>query len=123
MIDEADRILQIGFEEEMKQIIRLLPSEYDYVLCTTAVNYLCMYTARSSLQYRIAGNFRGVHFLQMANLQKFRSLNFTHLRDQTTTCICGRTTLCKRRSFAVNREDLIIGLDFNYCSFAGVWCR
>jgi len=26
VIDEADRILDIGFEEEMKQIIRLLPS-------------------------------------------------------------------------------------------------
>ena len=25
VIDEADRILDIGFEEEMKQIIRLLP--------------------------------------------------------------------------------------------------
>ena len=27
MIDEADRILEIGFEEEMKQIIKLLPGE------------------------------------------------------------------------------------------------
>lgn len=27
VIDEADRILEIGFEEEMKQIIRLLPSK------------------------------------------------------------------------------------------------
>ena len=27
VIDEADRILDIGFEEEMKQIIKLLPSE------------------------------------------------------------------------------------------------
>ena len=26
IIDEADRILDIGFEEEMKQIIQLLPS-------------------------------------------------------------------------------------------------
>ncbi len=26
VIDEADRILDIGFEEEMKQIIQLLPS-------------------------------------------------------------------------------------------------
>jgi ATP-dependent RNA helicase DDX18/HAS1 len=25
VIDEADRILEIGFEEEMKQIIELLP--------------------------------------------------------------------------------------------------
>lgn len=28
VIDEADRILEIGFEEEVKQIIKLLPSEY-----------------------------------------------------------------------------------------------
>jgi superfamily II DNA/RNA helicase len=28
VIDEADRILDIGFEEEMKQIIQLLPSIY-----------------------------------------------------------------------------------------------
>jgi len=28
VIDEADRILEVGFEEELKQIINLLPSEY-----------------------------------------------------------------------------------------------
>ena len=27
IIDEADRILDVGFEEEMKKIIRLLPSK------------------------------------------------------------------------------------------------
>lgn len=27
VIDEADRILEVGFEEEMKQIIKLLPSK------------------------------------------------------------------------------------------------
>jgi ATP-dependent RNA helicase DDX18/HAS1 len=32
VIDEADRILEIGFEEEMKQIIRLLPKERQTVL-------------------------------------------------------------------------------------------
>ena len=29
IIDEADRILEIGFEEEMKQIIKILPSMID----------------------------------------------------------------------------------------------
>jgi ATP-dependent RNA helicase DDX18/HAS1 len=29
VIDEADRILDIGFEEEMKQIINLLPSKWN----------------------------------------------------------------------------------------------
>ena len=28
VIDEADRILEVGFEEELKQIIRLLPSKF-----------------------------------------------------------------------------------------------
>ncbi|KAG6543944.1 hypothetical protein Mapa_014785 [Marchantia paleacea] len=32
IIDEADRILEIGFEEEMKQIIKLLPKERQTVL-------------------------------------------------------------------------------------------
>lgn len=27
VIDEADRILDVGFEEELKQIIKLLPSK------------------------------------------------------------------------------------------------
>ncbi|CAB4032174.1 ATP-dependent RNA helicase HAS1-like, partial [Paramuricea clavata] len=31
VIDEADRILQIGFEEEMKQIIRILPKKRYYI--------------------------------------------------------------------------------------------
>lgn len=29
IIDEADRVLDIGFEEELKQIIRILPSEFE----------------------------------------------------------------------------------------------
>ena len=32
IIDEGDRILDIGFEEEMKQIIRILPSKCIFVL-------------------------------------------------------------------------------------------
>ncbi len=27
IVDEADRILDVGFEEEMKKIVKLLPSE------------------------------------------------------------------------------------------------
>ena len=34
IIDEADRILDVGFEEEMKQIVKLLPSK----LQTNALN-------------------------------------------------------------------------------------
>lgn len=32
VIDEADRILDIGFEEEMKQIINLLPSMWFHLM-------------------------------------------------------------------------------------------
>ncbi len=32
VIDEADRILEIGFEEEMRQIIRILPKERQTML-------------------------------------------------------------------------------------------
>lgn len=28
VIDEADRILEVGFEEELKQIVKLLPSTF-----------------------------------------------------------------------------------------------
>lgn len=33
IIDEADRILEVGFEEELKQIIRLLPSTDPLPFC------------------------------------------------------------------------------------------
>lgn len=33
IIDEADRILEVGFEEELKQIIKLLPSMYPRTFC------------------------------------------------------------------------------------------
>ncbi len=32
VIDEADRILEIGFEEEMRQIVRILPKERQTML-------------------------------------------------------------------------------------------
>ena len=32
IIDEADRILDVGFEEEMKRIIKLLPSEFNRLI-------------------------------------------------------------------------------------------
>lgn len=32
VVDEADRILEIGFEEEMRQIVRLLPKERQTML-------------------------------------------------------------------------------------------
>ena len=31
IIDEADRILDVGFEEEMKKIVKLLPSKFSKI--------------------------------------------------------------------------------------------
>jgi ATP-dependent RNA helicase DDX18/HAS1 len=46
VIDEADRILEIGFEEEMRQIIKLLPKERQTMLFsatqTTKVCVMCV---------------------------------------------------------------------------------
>ena len=46
VIDEADRILEIGFEEEMKQIIKLLPKvcalgHYFLLQCSLGVYLIC----------------------------------------------------------------------------------
>lgn len=41
MIDEADRILDIGFEEELKQIINILPSTYEMYQYSIPVSCNC----------------------------------------------------------------------------------
>jgi hypothetical protein len=41
--------------------------------------------------YRIAGNFRGVQFSRMANLQSFRSLNFADESDHAHYTLYNRT--------------------------------
>ena len=41
VIDEADRILQIGFEEEMKQIVKLLPRMFVYNVLYYKYVYVC----------------------------------------------------------------------------------
>ncbi|CAM6129163.1 unnamed protein product [Calypogeia fissa] len=55
VIDEADRILEIGFEEEMKQIIKLLPKERQTVLYsatqTTKVEDLARVSFRKAPLY------------------------------------------------------------------------
>jgi ATP-dependent RNA helicase DDX18/HAS1 len=38
VIDEADRILEIGFEREIKEIIRILPSEGRQTMLFSATN-------------------------------------------------------------------------------------
>jgi ATP-dependent RNA helicase DDX18/HAS1 len=43
VIDEADRILEIGFEEEMKQIIKILPKGATLFLLFFASSLCCAY--------------------------------------------------------------------------------
>ncbi|KAH3743379.1 ATP-dependent RNA helicase HAS1 [Pelomyxa schiedti] len=50
VIDEADRILQQGFEEEMKQILRLLPSERQTMLFSATMTEKVEDIARLSLK-------------------------------------------------------------------------
>ena len=50
IIDEADRILQVGFEEEMKQIIRLLPKKRQTMLFSATQTRKVEDLARISLK-------------------------------------------------------------------------
>ncbi|OZJ05107.1 ATP-dependent RNA helicase has1 [Bifiguratus adelaidae] len=50
VIDEADRILEIGFEEEMKQIIKILPSERQSMLFSATQTTKVEDLARISLK-------------------------------------------------------------------------
>ena len=43
VIDEADRILEVGFEPEMRQIIRLLPSKFKGYLVNPTIRMLCCF--------------------------------------------------------------------------------
>ena len=50
MIDEADRILEVGFEEEMKQIVRLLPKSRQTLLFSATQTKKVEDLARLSIQ-------------------------------------------------------------------------
>ena len=43
IVDEADRILDVGFEEEMKKIIKLLPSKLNFFFKFSISNHLCLF--------------------------------------------------------------------------------
>ena len=50
MIDEADRILEVGFEEEMKQIVRILPKSRQTLLFSATQTKKVEDLARLSIQ-------------------------------------------------------------------------
>ena len=64
IIDEADRILDIGFEEEMKQIIKLLPSQYKSNFYQVSTSQ----TSTKSVQYK--SNFYQVSTSQTSTKSK-----------------------------------------------------
>lgn len=49
VIDEADRILEIGFEEEMRQIVNILPKDRQTML----------FSATQTTKVRVVGQLRG----------------------------------------------------------------
>eukprot|EP00029_Vermamoeba_vermiformis_P009635 TRINITY_DN4874_c0_g1_i1.p1 TRINITY_DN4874_c0_g1~~TRINITY_DN4874_c0_g1_i1.p1 ORF type:complete len:630 (-),score=216.03 TRINITY_DN4874_c0_g1_i1:309-2198(-) len=50
IIDEADRILEVGFEEDMRQIIKLLPTDRQTILFSATMNQNVQDLARLSLR-------------------------------------------------------------------------
>jgi ATP-dependent RNA helicase DDX18/HAS1 len=48
VIDEADRILEIGFEEEMRQIIKILPKERQTMLFSATQTTKASYSSLMS---------------------------------------------------------------------------
>lgn len=52
VIDEADRILQIGFEEDMKSIVKLLPAKRQTMLFSATQDKNVQGLARLSLSVR-----------------------------------------------------------------------
>lgn len=90
IIDEADAILKIGFEEEMTKILRLLPKDRQTLLFsatqTKKVEDLCRVSLRDPIMLEVAKSSAAptVHtleqgFVKIAHDQKFRLL-FTFLR-------------------------------------------
>ena len=74
VIDEADRILEIGFEEEMRQIIKILPKERQTMLFSATqttkarpcpsyspVPSACMHLLRSHVAYSGHPGSHGTH--------------------------------------------------------------
>lgn len=57
VIDEADRILEVGFEEEMKQIIKLLPSKKKKNLSFLEITWLTCLLSDSIIIIREVINF------------------------------------------------------------------
>ena len=70
IIDEADRILDVGFEEEMKRIVKLLPSKYfrAYIFCELSFCERTLLSVRFSLfralTFFSAHFFFSVHFFE-----------------------------------------------------------
>lgn len=83
VIDEADRILEIGFEEEMRQIVKLLPKERQTML----------FSATQTTQVGVAGE-GGVCVITV-------EIGHPHSRS--------RSLLCMRRRLVVVADCLVVG--------------
>ncbi len=79
IIDEADRILDIGFEEEMKQIIKLLPSE-------------CL--SRSIMAVLVAFSLMTSAFIWTSLVQE--NAFYSLCRNRVSSSLCGARQLSGR---------------------------
>jgi len=89
IIDEADRCLEIGFEEEMNQIIKLLPKERQTLLFSATQTKKIQDLAKLSLKpdvryigvddHRVTATNEGLKQVSSHSTQRFASLVHQHL--------------------------------------------
>ena len=80
IIDEADRILDIGFEEEMKQIIKLLPSKYNELYRQK------LYNGVYDLVRQKAGCIATEDVSQLTNVQSTKLEAAVTVREKSVSC-------------------------------------
>ena len=104
VIDEADRILEVGFEEEMKRIIALLPNGKRLVLSYTSSFFmpfqktasLCssLLRKRPKLAILLVYHFAQVHYTSMSTKQKLQVQSRHYPKDTSSvpqidgSCFC-----------------------------------
>nr|CAD7424127.1 unnamed protein product [Timema monikensis] len=101
IIDEADRILEIGFEEEIKQIINLLPSK------TRALFFDRTYS------FFQGESFRSKHVLKQIS-PKLSYLKVVFVSERRQTMLFSATSTSKTEGLlklALKKEPVYVGVD------------
>ena len=105
IIDEADRILQIGFEEEMKQIIRILPSKWTLVttgyMCCIFISHHCSWNLQTPLWGR-KWWCRNMHEMPNDDICMMASFDYTY--QNAFRCNLCNANLCHARAILHKRN-------------------